>query len=59
MAMIIDQNAASCREPHAVEGPSVIFVTGDKGGVGKSFKALNFIRLSRTSLPQAPSPKWR
>lgn len=59
MTMITDQNAASCRQPHAVEGASVIFVTGNKGGAGKSFKALNFMRLSSTSRPQARSPKWR
>lgn len=59
MTMIIDQNAATHREPHAVEGASVIFVTGDKGGAGKSLKALNFMRLSPTNRPQAPSQKWR
>ncbi|UZW54832.1 hypothetical protein NUH86_15325 [Sphingobium sp. JS3065] len=59
MTMIIDKNAAVRREPHAVESASVIFVTGNKGGAGKSFKALSFMRLSRTSWPQAASPKWR
>ncbi|WP_145902199.1 MULTISPECIES: hypothetical protein [unclassified Sphingobium] len=59
MTMIIDQNADFRREPHALEMPLVIFVTGDKGGTGKSSNTLNLVRLSRTDQPQAPLPKLR
>ena len=59
MTMIIDQIAVFRRERHTLERPSVIFVTGDKGGTGKSSNTLNLVRLSRADRPQAPMPKLR